>query len=109
MCQTGGTLETAAERKVRGLLAAVKSGRTACTLSCPLLCGAVQIRAPRMPAPIYGKYGAASRSLMVRRSTRCARELALVKWSAHLAAIRSIPGRTRAAAGWVYARQPCGA
>ena len=37
MCQTGGTLETAAERKVR---------------------------APNLPGPVYGKFGAASRSLM---------------------------------------------
>jgi hypothetical protein len=33
-------------------------------------CAAEQIRAPRMPAPVYGKFGAASRSLMVRR-LRC--------------------------------------
>jgi rhodanese-related sulfurtransferase len=42
-CQTGGTLETATERK---------------------------IRAPRMPAPVYKEFGAASRSLMVR-DARC--------------------------------------
>jgi rhodanese-related sulfurtransferase len=36
-CQTGGTLETTAERK---------------------------IRAPNLPGPVYGKFGAASRSLM---------------------------------------------
>ena len=32
-----------------------------------------QIRAPRMPAPLYGKYGAASRSLMVRTQAACER------------------------------------
>jgi hypothetical protein len=38
-----------------------------------LLCAVEQIRAPRMPAPVYGKFGAASRSLMVRRlRCRCA-------------------------------------
>ena len=67
ICSSGGTLESASERRVRP---AANSATDALALTrcrvAMLLCllSPPQIRAPTIPAPIFGEFGAASRSLL---------------------------------------------
>ena len=68
ICSSGGTLESASERRVRHVAntATDALALTRCRVAMlpRLCCCPLQIRAPTIPAPIFGEFGAASRSLL---------------------------------------------